>query len=344
MTGLREIEVREAPEPKMEGPEDVLVRIDTIGVCGSDVHYYTAGKIGSQKVQYPQTVGHECSGTIVEIGPGVTRLKPGQRVAVEPAISCGNCDQCLAGRPHTCRNLKFMGCPGQAPGVISELMVMPSECCFPIPDSMSLVQAAVAEPLSIGVYAQKLAAMPDNVKVAVLGTGPIGLCTILSCRAGGECTVYAADLLENRLETAVKCGADWTGRPPHDDIVSEIKKLEPLGIDYVFECAGEQETLDQAIELLKPGGTLVMVGIPEVDRVSFSIDDLRRKELRLQNVRRQNDCLGVAVDLIASEAVDVMPLVTHHFPVDEIKDAFEMVAGYKDGIIKGMIHMNEITE
>jgi len=150
---------------------------------------------------------------------------------------------------------------------------------------------------------------------------------------------YVTDLLDNRLELAKRCGADWTGVPTSEDVVKAILKEEPDGLDCVFECAGRQETLGQAVELLKPGGTLVLVGIPETDRVSFEIDSLRRKELRLLNVRRQNDCTKVAIDLVASGAVIVDPLATHHFTFDETKAAFDLVAEYADGVVKAIIHV-----
>ena len=138
---------------------------------------------------------------------------------------------------------------------------------------------------------------------------------------------------------AKRCGADWTGAPTSDDVVKAILEREPGGLDCVFECAGRQETLDQAVELLKPGGALVLVGIPESDRVSFRVDSMRRKELRLQNVRRQNDCTKAAIDLVASGAVIVDPLATHHFTLDETKAAFDHVADYADGIVKAIIHV-----
>jgi L-iditol 2-dehydrogenase len=150
---------------------------------------------------------------------------------------------------------------------------------------------------------------------------------------------YVTDLLNDRLGLAKRCGADWTGAPTSDDVVKAILEREPGGLDCVFECAGRQETLDQAVELLKPGGTLVMVGIAETDRVSFKLDSLRRKELRLQNVRRQNDCTAAAIGLVASGAVDVDPLATHHFGLAETKAAFDLVADYADGVIKAIIHV-----
>ena len=343
-TGIRGLEIREAPRPVLERPGDVMVRVDALGVCGSDVHYYTVGRIGDQAVEYPATLGHECAGAVVEVGPDVAELQVGQRVAVEPAISCGRCDQCRQGRPHTCRNLLFLGCPGQAPGAATEYITIDSECCYPIPDSMTAVQAALVEPLSIGVYAQRRAEMRAGGASAILGSGPIGLSVLMTLRAVCPGRTYVTDLLDNRLELAAQYGADWTGAPTREDVVKSILEREPEGLDWVFECAGQQETLDQAVELLKPGGTLVMVGIAQLDRVSFPLDPLRRKELRVQTVRRQNGCTAPAIEMAANGAVNVDPLATHHFPLEQTKQAFDLVAAYEDGVVKAIVHLSSGSE
>ena len=252
LTGIRQLEIREAPDPKITRPGDVLLRIETVGVCGSDVHYYRTGRIGPLVVKYPEITGHECAGTVVERGNAASKLRIGQRVTVDPLVTCGKCDQCRGGRPHTCRRQAFLGCPGQAPGALAEYLVMPAECCYPVPDSMTQVQAALIEPLAIGLYAQRMASAKAGAKIAILGSGPIGLCVLLTSRAAGACTTYVTDLIDERLEVARRCGANWTGNPRHAAIVAAIKELEPLGMDLIFECAGQQETLDQAVELLKP--------------------------------------------------------------------------------------------
>ncbi|HZP02958.1 MAG TPA: NAD(P)-dependent alcohol dehydrogenase [Terriglobia bacterium] len=343
LTGLREMEIREAPEPKITRPRDVLLRIDTVGVCGSDVHYYTTGRIGSLVVKYPEMTGHECAGTVVEVGPEVTEFKPGQRVAVDPLVTCGQCDQCLSGRAHTCRHQAFLGCPGQAPGALADYLVMPADSCYPVPDSMTLVQAAAVEPFSIGLYAQRMARLEDGAKIAILGAGPIGLCTLLASRAAARCTAYVTDLLDERLEVARRSGATWTGNPRKCDVVQAINQMEPLGVDFVFECAGQQETVDQAVEILKPGGTLLIIGIPEVDRLSFPIHSARRKELTIRNVRRQNECMAPAIEMVASGKVNLDTIVTHHFSLAETKKAFDLVADYRDGVVKAIIHVSQQT-
>jgi L-iditol 2-dehydrogenase len=340
LTGLRQMELRDAPAPHLAGPHDVLLRVDTLGVCGSDIHYYKHGGAGSTTVTFPLIVGHELAATVLEVGAEVKALHPGSRVAVDPLVSCGECDQCRAGRKHTCRNQKFLGYPGQLPGALVEYLVMPEACCSLVPDSLDDDETAVVEPLSIGVYAAQIAHLAPGARVGIVGSGPIGLCTLLAIRAETPATIYSTDLVDERLAVARACGAAWTGNPQREDVVATIRRLEPLGLDAVFECAGEQEALDQCVQLLKPGGTLLVIGIPEVDRVSFSSSVLRRNELRILNVRRQNGCVERAIELIASRRVNVRPLVTHHFSLEQTARAFELVTERNDGVVKAIVRIS----
>lgn len=337
LTGIRQVEMRDVPDPVIKNDTDVLIKMQVVGVCGSDIHYYTTGRIGSQVVEYPFTVGHEGAGQVAKVGKGVTRVKPGDRIAIEPAMSCWQCDQCQAGRHHTCRNLRFLGCPKQAAGCLSEYIVMPQECCFKISDNMSMDEAAISEPLAIGVYGVKLSVPMRGAKIGVLGAGPIGFSVFLPALSMGAETVYVTDKIDARLELAKKAGASWTGNPDKSDIVKDILQAEPGGLDAVYECCGQQEALDQAVELLKPGGKLMLIGIPEVDRVDFAIDVMRRKELTIQNVRRQCDCVEDALGMIEEKKFDVKCMATHHFGFGQTREAFDLVAGYKDGVLKAMI-------
>jgi L-iditol 2-dehydrogenase len=339
LTGLRTMEPRDVPTPEIRDDKDVLLRLAAVGVCGSDVHYYVTGRIGSQIVQYPFTVGHECSAIVEKVGKAVRRVKPGDRVAVEPAMSCGECDQCKVGRPHTCRRLRFLGCPGQAEGCLSERIVMPEPCCFPIPAGMSMEQASLAEPLSIGIYAVKLAALPPAARIGILGAGPIGLSILAAASEQGVAAVYITDRIEARVETARRAGAVWAGNPDREDVVEAVARREPLLLDAVFECCGQQAAIDQAVDMLKPGGKLMLVGIPEVDRISVTIDKTRRKELCLQNVRRQNHCMQAALDMIAGGRTKVDFMITHRFPFAATRQAFDLVHEYRDGVIKAMVLM-----
>lgn len=340
LTALKTLALREAPAPTLGRDTDVLLRMGAVGVCGSDVHYYTTGRIGSQVVRYPFTLGHEGAAVVERVGARVRRVRPGDRVAIEPGIACGACDQCRAGRPHTCRALVYLGCPGQAEGCLSEYLLMPEASCFPVPADMPLEQAALAEPLSIGLYAARRALPLKGAAVAILGAGPIGLSVLLCARLLGAARLFMTDTIEARLRVARSAGAGWTGNPDRTDIVAAIAGLEPLGLDAVFECCGEASALDQAVALLKPGGRLMLVGIPESERISIVIDQARRKELEIRNVRRQCECLAPTLALLERGLLQPDFMVTHRFPLAETRAAFELVAGYRDGVVKAMIRFD----
>jgi L-iditol 2-dehydrogenase len=337
LTGIRKFEFREKPKPNIKKTTDVLLKIRNVGICGSDIHYYSTGRIGDQIIKFPFTIGHEGSAIVEAVGSRVKRVKPGDCVAVDPAVSCGKCDQCKSGRRNTCRNLLFLGCPGQLEGCLSEYIIMPQENCYKIGKSMTLIQGALVEPLSIGVYSASFLDKAKEKTIGILGSGPIGLSVLLASRLSGVGKVFMTDKIEERLIAAKRAGADWIGNPNLIDIVEKIKDTEPDQLDAVFECAGEQEALDQAVDLLKPGGKLIIVGIPEPNEISFNINKIRRKEISIQNVRRQNDCTQKAIDLIAGKKINVDFMATHNFKLKDAPLAFEFVEGYRDGVIKAMI-------
>jgi len=339
LTGIRQMEVRDVPEPRIEKDTDVLLKIEMVGICGSDVHYYETGRVGSQIVEYPFIIGHECAATVEAVGHSVSRVKVGDEVAVDPAVSCNNCAQCKMGRENTCYNLRFLGTPGQGGGCLCEYIVMPQQCCYPTGGAITFEQTVITEPLSIAAYSVNQAKMSENADIAILGAGPIGLCTFLSAKAENANACYVTEKIKERIEAAKKAGATWVGNPDNQDIVNEILKHQPDGVDVAFECAGQQETIDQCVELLKPGGKLILTGIPRFERIYLSIDKIRRKEITIVNIRRQNKCTQKAVDLIAQGKVNVDFMITHRFSLEQTKDAFDLVGGYQDGVIKAIISL-----
>ncbi len=338
LTGLLKIEIVEKPDPEIINPGDVLVRMKSVGVCGSDIHYYKEGRIGSQVVKFPFTLGHEGSGVVEKTGPAVKNVKPGDRIAFDPSMPCCKCDQCLSGRHHTCRNILFMGCPDQFEGCLSEFIVIPSLICYPLDDNISFEQAALSEPLSIGVYSAMLGGDLKNAKIAILGSGPIGVSVMLSAAQYGAAKIYMTDLLDERLSLARSLGAHWTGNPDKQDIVGSILGQEALQLDVVFECCGKQEALNQAIALLKPGGRLVIVGVPSFDNWVIGTDEMRKKELSIQNVRRQNEALLPALEFISSGRIKPEKMMTHKFSFNQVAEAYDLVAGYRDGVMKAVIN------
>lgn len=337
LTGIREMEMFDVPDPLLINESDVLIKIKSLGICGSDIHYYTSGRIGSQVVSYPFTVGHECSGIVERVGKSASKIKPGDRVAIDPAMPCGECDQCLSGRPHTCRKLKFLGCPGQAEGALTDYLIMPESSCYTVPADLDYEKAALIEPLSIGVYAVRQSIPMKGAKVGILGFGPIGMSVMLAAMAEGAAKVFVTDKIDARLAIARKCGAYSVTNVNHENEIQQITRDEPLLLDVIFECCGQQEAFDNAFHLLKPGGKLMLVGIPEFDRWSFSVDLGRRKEINIQHVRRQNDCVEDAIEMVSSGKINISDMPTHRFKLDDSKKAFDMVAGYRDGVMKAMI-------
>jgi len=336
LTGIRKMEIVEQPAPELRNPTDVVLRIIRAGICGSDLHYYTQGRIGDQIVDFPFCIGHECSAVVETVGKQVTRFKPGDMVVVDPSISCGVCDQCQAGYCHTCRTVRFLGCPDQMQGCLCDLMIMPEDCCYSA-NGLTADQAALVEPLTIGHYAVQLSGNLKGKKIGILGSGPIGLSVLLSAQVAGSSAFYMTDRLDYRLETARRQGATWTGNPDRTDIVHDIIQREPLELDVVFECCGQQTALDQAMKLCKPMGRLVIAGIPETDHISFPIHDARRKGLTFINVRRQNECVAPVIELIRTGSIKPDFMITHRFSLDKAANAFELLADYRDGIIKAII-------
>jgi L-iditol 2-dehydrogenase len=337
LTGINSIEIIEVEKPQIQLPDQVLIRMVTVGVCGSDIHYYATGRIGSQVVKYPFTVGHEGAGVVEAIGEAVTIVKPGDRIAVEPSVACGHCDQCLAGRENTCRNNLFLGCPGQIEGNLAEYLVFPESQCLLLDDDQSIDDGATLEPLAIGLYAVKQAALTGKEKIGILGFGPIGMSVLQMATARGIQDIFVSEKIVARADMARKNGAKWLANPLNENVEAKLIESVPGLLDVVFECCGQQETMDNAVEMLKPGGKLMLIGIPEFDRWTFKADLARRKEISIIHIRRQNACTHETLDLLSKKKVDGSAMISHRFKLDEVAKAFEMVRQYSDGVMKAMI-------
>ena len=337
LTGIRAMEIHEVPDPVLTGPDGVLLKMTVVGVCGSDIHYYTQGKIGSQVVSYPFPVGHEGAAIVVETGTRVTKVKKGDFVAIEPAMPCGECDQCLSGRSNTCRKLLFLGCPGQAEGCLKEYIIMPESSCFPLTGSLVPDHGVISEPLAIGVYSVERSAGVQGKKIGILGFGPIGMSVMLAAKVEGAKEIVVTDKIDRRLDIASDEGASVVCNILKKDAVKTVIEKVPEGLDIVFECCGQQEAVDQAIEMLKPGGELMIVGIPEFDRWELSVDKTRRKEITVRFVRRQNECTGKALDMMKSGKINISRMITHRSPFEKTTEAFDLVTGYSNGVMKAMI-------
>ncbi len=331
--------IENIPVPEIKKDTDVLVRIRRVGICGSDIHYYLEGKIGSQIVENKIILGHEAAGEVEDTGKAVKGVKKGQKVAVEPGISCGECEQCISGKPNLCPAVRFFGTP-PVDGALREYVVVPEENIIPLPEGLDYNDGVLSEPLAIGLYGVKLSGFSVGDDVAIIGAGPIGLSVLFSVKTGGAKRIFVSDLLPYRLEMAKKLGADIVVDASRDNIADIVKaETGGRGVDIGYEAAGKGETFRQSAEVARIGGRAVIYGIPEDDKLEFDAHSVRRKELRIINVRRSAHVTKTALELIAQKRLPFSSLVTHEFALERVEDALKTAAEYKDGIIKAVIKL-----
>jgi L-iditol 2-dehydrogenase len=334
--GIRDIRIEREPRP-VPGAGQVLLQVVAVGVCGSDVHYYLEGRIGDQVVVDPIIMGHEFSARVAGLGPGVEGLAVGQLVAVEPGISCGECESCRHGHPNLCPHVFFCGTP-PVDGVFAEYTIMPAENCFPLPEGVGAEEGALLEPLGIAMHTVDLGHLKAGETVAVLGAGPIGLLTAAVARAAGASKIYMTEPLKYRREFARGYVADAVLDPEETDIVADILRMTGgRGVDVAFEAAGAPETPQQSAAMARIGGMVVVVGIPAEDSMVMRASTVRKKGLTIKLVRRSKHTVPRALRLLEAGMLDVRPLATHRLPLARIGEAFDMVAGYEDGVLRAII-------
>jgi L-iditol 2-dehydrogenase len=339
--GIRDLRLEDLPRPT-PGPGEVLLKVASVGTCGSDVRYYVDGRIGDQLVTAPIIMGHEFSAWVAELDAGVEGLEIGQLVAVEPAVHCGECESCQHGHPNLCPDVRFCGTP-PVEGVFAEYTVMPAENCFPLPPGFGPAEGAMLEPLGVAIHTVDLAHLKPGQTVAVLGAGPIGLLIAAVAKASGASAVYMTEPLAYRRQFALDYVADAALNPYGNgtDVVTEIMRLtDGRGVDVAFEAAGASETPDQAATLACPGGKVVVAGIPSDDTMTFTASTTRHKGLTIKLVRRMKHTYPRAIRMVQTGMVDVKPLVTHTFPLERIAEAFEVVAAYDDGVLRAVIQVS----
>jgi L-iditol 2-dehydrogenase len=320
--GPRDIRIERVPHPGKPGPGEVLIHITATGICGSDLHTYLDGRISDTVLKAPLILGHEFAGIIEAVGKNVKNLRPGTRVAVDPAQPCHRCDLCERGHPHLCRRLHFCGLYPDD-GSLAEFIRVPAKTCFPVPKTIDDIEAALLEPLGVALHATTLAKIHDGDRVAVLGAGPIGLLLIQTAKLAGASEVFVSDPHAWRVTLARKFGAQ-----PLPD------KTE---VDVVLEAAWGGEAIAQSIEIVRPAGRVVLVGIPSEDRCAFKHSTARRKGLTVLFSRRMKHTYPRAIQLVSSGRVDLASLVTHRFPLRRTAKALALCADYQDKVVKAVI-------
>ncbi len=336
--GPRDFRMEDWPIPE-PGPGEVLVRLKRVGICGSDVHNYLEGEIGGVKVTEPLVLGHESAGVIEALGPGVEGPAVGTPVAIDPSMSCGHCELCREGYENLCRANRFHGV-APVHGTFREYLTHPAHLVHPLPEGMSLDEGALLEPMGISMEVAALADVRVGDQVAVLGCGPIGLLSIQMLRLAGAGEITGTDLVVGRLGAARRAGADMAWNAGTEDVVAKIMDhTRGRGVDIVVEAAGSPETMEQAVEVVRPGGTIVMVGIPVVDQCLFKHSLARRKGVIFKFDRRMRHTYLRSMLLWQNGRVDLKPLATHHFPLDKLGEAFDLVVAKGDGVLKAMIEI-----
>lgn len=344
--GPRDMRIDDVPEPGAPQAGEVLIRVGSVGVCGSDLHTYEDGRIGDTVVRDPLVLGHEFAGTVVAVGPDAidgrgAPLVVGQRVAVEPGLPCHHCDRCEHGHPNLCRHLGFMGLWPQD-GALQERMIVPARNCFPMPDLLSMDEGALLEPLGVALHAIDLAKLRVAEPVVVLGCGPIGLMIMRLAKLAGAGPIYAVDQFGWRLDAAREWGADEVIDMTAGDPIDAVHALtDGCGVPRVIEAAWAGDAVRQAVEMADLGARVVLVGIPGDDSAYFKHSTARRKGLSLIMSRRMKHTYPRAIRLAESGAVTLDRLVTHRFPLEQANEAHALNAAYQDGVIKVMIALDQ---
>ena len=317
------------------GPGEVQVRIEAVGVCGSDLHAYSEGAVGSTPNVYPMVLGHEPAGRIVKTGVGVTGLAAGDRGALEPALYCYHCEFCLSGHHNVCANIRFLSNPHH-PGFFRELVNLPVANFLPIPAGISCDEATLAEPLAVALHSVRLASIRPGETVAVIGAGPIGLLTIAALRAAKAGRIWAVEPLVHRIELARSIGAD-VAIEPREAAEEILRGTEQRGVDCAIDCAAREHTTSQAIQLTRNAGRVALTGIHSTPFVSMDGSAMRRKELTIFNVRRSNHETEEALELLRAHPEWFAPLLTHAREIECIDEAFAIASQYRDGVGKMIV-------
>ena len=340
MLGIGKMGFEERDIPKAKDDE-VLVKLEYVGICGSDLHYYETGAIGDYVVEPPFVLGHEPGGTVVEVGKNVKHLKVGDRVALEPGKTCGHCEFCKTGRYNLCPDVVFFATP-PVDGVFQEYVAHEADLCFKLPDNVSTVEGALIEPLAVGFHAAIQGDAHLGQRAVVMGAGCIGLVSMMALKARGVSEVYVVDIMEKRLEKALELGATGVINGAKEDVLERVKELtDGAGMDLVIETAGTEITTRQAIHMAKKGSNIVLVGYSKSGEMTLPMSLVLDKELTFKTVFRYRHIYPMAIDAVAAGKVNLKGIVTDVFGLDEAQKAMDYSVNNKADIVKAVIRIAE---
>ncbi len=335
---IRTLSIRDIDLPSVLGPNDVRVRINTVGICGSDVHYYTHGRIGPFVVKDPMVLGHEASGIITKIGANVTHLKPGDRVCMDPGIPEPYSRASKLGLYNVDPSVTFWATP-PIHGCLTPEVIHPAAYTYKLPGNVSFAEGAMVEPFAIGMQAAAKARIGPGDVGLVVGAGPIGILTALAALAGGCARVMIFDVVPDKLKTAATYSGIEALTPAGGDLTEQVMATTSgWGADVVFECSGHPSAFPKIFHHARPGGCVTFVGMP-VEPVPFDVVMAQTKELRMETVFRYANVYDRAIEFIASGKIDLNPLITQTFPFDQSIPAFERAAEARPTDIKLQIEL-----
>jgi L-iditol 2-dehydrogenase len=336
MTGLNKMEMRDVEVPKIKD-DQVLIKLEYVGICGSDVHYLEHGSIGDFIVDGDFILGHECAGEVVEVGSKVSNVVVGDKVALEPGATCGQCEFCKSGKYNLCPDVEFLATPPYH-GCIENYIAFPANMCFKLPDNITTKEGALVEPLAVGMHAAAQGKVTLGDSVVILGSGCIGLVTLLACKAYGATDITVVDVMPKRLEYAMKLGATRVINAKDEDAVAKINEItNGNGVDVVIETAGSKITIKQTAYLVKRGGTVVLVGMAPEDIIEYNFAKIMGKEATITSVFRYRNIYPKAINAIAKGIIDVSGIVTHEFDFTDTAKAFDFVINNKNDVVKAVI-------
>ncbi|QBO35677.1 NAD(P)-dependent alcohol dehydrogenase [Periweissella cryptocerci] len=335
-----DIELKDTPLKAMK-PTDVLVKIVAVGLCGSDVHYYDTGHIGDFVVKKPLILGHESSGVVVAVGDEVSKLKRGDRVAIEPGVPCGHCKNCRKGKYNLCPNMQFMATP-PFDGDLSELIVYPQDFLFSLPDNISYEVATLNEPFSVGIHASEKLGINPGSTVLISGMGPVGLLAILAAKAFGATTIIVSDAEKLRLDTALKLGATDAINIKETSVLDSIMSLtDGEGVDFAIEASGNVGGEQTALAALSRGGSLAYIGVPTTDAVPLNVPFMTDHETTIYGIFRYANNYATGIKILAQNTELVETLLTDFYPLEETQAALEQTRTNKAGSLKVIVYPNE---
>jgi D-xylulose reductase len=334
----KKLAIREIAVEESLGPRDVRVALRSVGICGSDIHYYTHGKIGPFVVREPMILGHEASGVVEEVGKGVTSLRVGDRVCMEPGIPDSNSRSSRLGQYNLDPSVRFWATP-PIHGVTRPSVVHPADFTFKLPENVSFGEGAMVEPLAVGMHAANKAEIKPGDLAVVVGAGTIGLVTALSALAGGCSSVVITDIKQPKLDLAKSLGPIRAVNAAREDPVKIVMELtEGWGADIVFEASGNPKAAAQVLDFLKPGGTVVYVGMP-VEPISFDIVKAQSKEITMRTIFRYAHVYPRALNLMGSGKINIRPLITETFPFERSIEAYDYAVSPSPESVKVQIEV-----